>query len=461
VLQIWCVGGAIGDNGGREGIKAIGGSSLGAMDKPMNSDFPSSQDMSLAHLRDGIDKLLAGMAAVDALAAAVDTCGDLTEILDLLRQEATSVVELAHLSLHLSCLGEERWEDLIGLPLPEAVEQRLKGAVATGMQWGTLQVVEEEGFWGVVVPLTVSGKAVATINFARHDRPYQPEDLRLCSLVGRYLAAAIARVEYVAQLDHLARSLHQEQQRFDHLLTSVLPADVAAELKQHGRVKPVFYESASLLLIDFHSNFAKTAAHLSPEELVYELEYCFAYFDKVIEKYNLEKLRSFSDTYVCLGGIPTPNRTHAIDAVLAALEMQIFMYLRKAYKMKNELPYWDVRICINAGPLLAGVIAQGKFAYDVWGEAANAAAHMQVWGVPGKINVSSTALKSLEEFFDFERRTVRAGGAREELYLVQRIKPNLSVDPGGLLPNDDFIKLYLSLQDEGFAVPSFCQWRYS
>ncbi|WP_199246588.1 adenylate/guanylate cyclase domain-containing protein [[Phormidium] sp. ETS-05] len=427
----------------------------------MNSDFPSSQDMSLAHLRDGMDELLAGMAAVDTLAAAIDTCGDLAEILDVLRQQATSVVELAHLSLHLSCLGEERWEDLLGSPLAEAPGQRLKGAVMTAMQSGTLQVVEEEGFWGVVVPLTVSGRAVATMNFARYHHAYQPYEVRLCSLVGRYLAGAIARVECLAQLDHLERSLHQEQQRFDNLLTSVLPADVAAELKQHGRVKPVFYESAALLLIDFHSNFAKTAAHLSPEELVYELEYCFAYFDKVIEKYNLEKLRSFSDTYVCLGGIPTPNRTHTIDAVLAALEMQIFMYLRKAYKTKNELSYWDVRICINAGPLLAGVIAQGKFAYDVWGEAANAAAHMQVWGVPGRINVSPTALKSLEEFFDFERRTVRAGGAREELYLVQRIKPSLSVDPGGLLPNDDFIKLYLSLQDEGLAVPSFCQWRYS
>lgn len=133
--------------------------------------------------------------------------------------------------------------------------------------------------------------------------------------------------------------------------------------------------------------FTRISEQLSPEEVVDELDKCFSYFDQVTEKYGLEKLKTIGDSFMCAGGLPTPNDTHAIDCCLAALEIQAFMNQMKEIKHQQGFDYWELRLGMNTGPLVAGVVGHKKFAYDVWGDTVNTASRLESSGVPGKINI--------------------------------------------------------------------------
>ena len=189
---------------------------------------------------------------------------------------------------------------------------------------------------------------------------------------------------------------------------------------------------------------AECGEQLPPQELVDELDYCFSAFDMVTEGHNLEKLKTIGDSYMCVGGIPTTNRTHAIDAAQAALQIREFMQWRRQEKIQNNHPYWEIRIGIHSGPLLAGAIGHKKFAYDVWGDTVNIASRMESSGVPGAINISETTFQLIKDFFEYEYRgRINAKNKGDiDMYLVTRIKENLSLDPRGLLPNDKFNQLY-------------------
>ncbi len=125
-----------------------------------------------------------------------------------------------------------------------------------------------------------------------------------------------------------------------------------------------------------------------------------------MEPYNLEKLKTIGDSYMCVAGIPLPQPTHAIDAVLAALQIQAFMGWRQQEKLQQNQPYWETRIGIHSGSLLAGVIGKKKFAYDVWGDAVNTAARIESASLPGAINISQTTYELVKDFFE----CVKIGG---------------------------------------------------
>ena len=233
-----------------------------------------------------------------------------------------------------------------------------------------------------------------------------------------------------------AKKLEAEKRRSEQLLLNILPLEVADELKHRGKVEPVNYESVSVLFTDF-KGFTQLSEQLTPKELVDELDYCFSYFDEIIEKHNLEKLKTIGDSYMAAGGIPTLNTTHAIDTVLAALEIQAFMQQRQEQKMRNNSPYWEIRIGIHSGPLMAGVIGQKKFAYDVWGDTVNTASRMESSGVAGKINISQSTFELIKNYFECEYRGKLPAKNKGELdmYLVKGIKHHFSTSTLGSLPN--------------------------
>jgi class 3 adenylate cyclase len=233
-----------------------------------------------------------------------------------------------------------------------------------------------------------------------------------------------------------AKKLEAEKRRSEQLLLNILPLEVADELKNRGKVEPVNYESVSVLFTDF-KGFTQLSEQLTPKELVDELDYCFSYFDEIIEKHNLEKLKTIGDSYMAAGGIPTLNTTHAIDTVLAALEIQAFMQQRQEQKMRNNSPYWEIRIGIHSGPLMAGVIGQKKFAYDVWGDTVNTASRMESSGVPGKINISQSTFELIKNYFECDYRGKLSAKNKGELdmYLVKGIKHHFSTSTLGSLPN--------------------------
>jgi class 3 adenylate cyclase len=287
---------------------------------------------------------------------------------------------------------------------------------------------------------------MGTINFATKSAgAYNQEDLRIGYLLALQLSLAIRNAESYKELQQLYAQIEIEKQKSDQLLLNILPLAIAEELKQTGKVKPVHYESASVLFTDF-KNFTELAENLSPQALVDELDHCFSCFDQFIEAHNLEKLKTIGDSYMCVGGIPTSNRTHAIDTILAALNLRAFMEWRKIEKMQTNEPYWEIRIGIHSGSLLAGVIGNKKFAYDVWGDTVNIAARMESSGIPGTINVSQSTFELTQDFFEFEHRgKINAKNKGEiDMYIVTGIKKNLCLDPLGLLPNRDFNELYWS-----------------
>ncbi len=242
------------------------------------------------------------------------------------------------------------------------------------------------------------------------------------------------------------RNVAAERQKSDKLLLNILPEKVAAELKETGRSQPEYFECASVLFTDF-KGFTAIAEVMSPGELVSELDYCFSFFDSVTERYRLEKLKTIGDSYMAAGGLPIRNLTHAADCVLAALEVQRFMMQIQNIKKEAGLPYWELRLGIHSGPVVAGVIGEKKFAYDVWGDTVNMASRCESSGEPGKINISESTYNLVSEYFQCENRGKVSAKNKGEvsMYFVTGLHAEYSVDEDGVTPNDRFHECYASL----------------
>jgi len=237
----------------------------------------------------------------------------------------------------------------------------------------------------------------------------------------------------------LARNLNQERRQSDRLLLNILPERIAKELKANGRAAPLQYDCASVLFTDM-VGFTRIAEKLTPQQLIEELDSCFRYFDEIAKRHNLEKIKTIGDSYMAAGGIPAPNRTHAVDAVLAALEIQNFMTEWHEKRMAENRPYWQLRLGINSGPLVAGVIGQEKFAYDVWGDTVNIASRLESSGAAGRINISEATYELVKDFFVCEPRGKIAAKNKGEIYMffVNAIRPDLAKDAAGKIPNEKF-----------------------
>jgi class 3 adenylate cyclase len=138
---------------------------------------------------------------------------------------------------------------------------------------------------------------------------------------------------------------------------------------------------------------------MDPEDLIEELHECFSAFDEICGRHNLEKIKTIGDAYMCAGGIPKENDTHAVDIVNAALEMLAFMERRKRQREYKGHQPLELRIGINTGPLVAGVVGTKKFAYDIWGDTVNTAARMEQSGEIGKINLSEATYELVKRDF--------------------------------------------------------------
>lgn len=247
-------------------------------------------------------------------------------------------------------------------------------------------------------------------------------------------------------LDQTKKELQVEKVKTDSLLLNILPKTIADDLKNLGKTNPKKYDQVTVLFTDF-AGFTKIANKMSAEELVKELDNCFSYFDQVTKKYNLEKIKTIGDSYMICGGIPTPNKTHPIDSILAALEIQAFMNQMKEIKSNLNLEFWELRLGINTGSLVAGVIGEMKFVYDVFGDTVNTASRMESSGEIGKINISKSTYELVKDFFDCEfRGFIQAKNKGQiEMYFVNGIKSNFSVNSDGKTPNEEFKRRYDNL----------------
>ncbi|EMJ80821.1 adenylate/guanylate cyclase catalytic domain protein [Leptospira borgpetersenii serovar Hardjo-bovis str. Sponselee] len=250
----------------------------------------------------------------------------------------------------------------------------------------------------------------------------------------------------------LTRNLNIERKKSDSLLLSILPETVAEELKKNDFVVPIRYESVTVLFTDM-AGFTKIAETMSPEELLNELDLFFRKFDSIIKNHGMEKIKTIGDAYMAAGGLPLVNKTHSIDAVLCGLEFQKFMRLKKREREIDHQPYWELKLGIHTGSVVAGVVGTEKFAYDIWGDLVNTASRMESSGIPGEVNISSETYEKIKDFFLCEHRgKIKAKNKGEiDMYLVKKIKEGLHDPQDELKPNQTFLGLYTQVQKGEFS----------
>ena len=216
--------------------------------------------------------------------------------------------------------------------------------------------------------------------------------------------------------------IEEEKNRSENLLLNILPEETAQELKANGKVQAKKFESVTVLFTDF-IGFTHYAHNLSPEELVNSVDYYFSKFDEIMDKYGMEKIKTIGDAYMSAGGLPFPSEDHPIKMIEAAFEIAEF--IEESKKLSNgNITHFDVRIGINTGPIVAGVVGIKKFAYDIWGDTVNVASRMESKSEPGRINISENTYKLVKDSFECEYRgeiDVKNKGMMK-MYFVNRQK---------------------------------------
>ena len=197
--------------------------------------------------------------------------------------------------------------------------------------------------------------------------------------------------------------LDKQKGEIEGLLLNILPAEVAKELQVKGHAVPRYYESVTVMFTDFRG-FTLIADKMTPQNLIEELNSCFISFDEIIEKHNLEKIKTIGDSYMCAGGIPTPNPHHVENMVLASIEIKDFVISYNKQRKENGLEPWDIRIGIHTGPVVAGVVGKKKYAYDIWGSTVNIASRMESNGEPGQVNISSSVYELIKDKYNCRYR---------------------------------------------------------
>ena len=221
---------------------------------------------------------------------------------------------------------------------------------------------------------------------------------------------------FIGQKNTAYRLLAVEQEKSEGLLLNILPKEIAQILKVESGIIADHFEDASVLFADL-VGFTPMSAQMEPAEMVRLLNEIFSYFDSLVDKYGLEKIRTIGDNYMVASGVPRPRKDHA--QLLASFALEMLAYAEQ-FPAQNGNPV-DFRIGINSGPLVAGIIGQRKFQYDVWGDTVNTASRMESHGVAGKIQLTRTSYDLLKDSFICEPRgniVVKGKGEMDTWYLL-------------------------------------------
>lgn len=246
--------------------------------------------------------------------------------------------------------------------------------------------------------------------------------LMVLILAGAFYMRYLAKRRTANELSRKNTQIEEERKRSDNLLLNILPAAIAQELKANNKVAAHKYEKTTVMFIDF-KGFTNVAEKLSPERLVEELDYCFCNFDRIISQYRIEKIKTIGDAYMCASGLSDMNASPS-DIIRAGLEIQDFLLGAKAERMDHGLPFFEARIGVHVGPVVAGVVGAKKFAYDIWGDTVNIAARMEEACDTGRVNVSEDAYWLAKYEFEWIHRGKIAAKnkGQMDMYYVKSIK---------------------------------------
>lgn len=259
------------------------------------------------------------------------------------------------------------------------------------------------------MPISSKGKIIALIYLDNHlsKNVFVQERLQMLNFLSGQIAISLENAELYQNLEdrvlertHVIEKQKQEleasKKQSDDLLLNILPSEIAEELKIKGSCQSRSYDSVSIMFTDFEE-FTRMSASMSPQELVDIVDYHYKEFDNIIEKYNIEKIKTIGDSYMCVGGLPLKDENHAINTVLAAMEMANFVNSEIEKRKVSGEAFAKMRIGIHSGPVIAGVVGHKKFAYDIWGDAVNTASRMESSCEPGKVNISNTTYELIKK----------------------------------------------------------------
>ena len=259
--------------------------------------------------------------------------------------------------------------------------------------------------------ITPNGQAIGTIcsvDFEKRDLSInQREALRkLSKQVMAQLELRRTLIEVnrlVEEQKELSQRVNLEKENVELLLSRVLPDEIAKELQDNERVEPKYIDECSILFTDF-VGFTKLTETLSPKTLIDLLHQVFCQFDKICKKYEIEKIKTIGDSYMCVSGITKNKKEHTQRICLAACEMLEYLSKANAQRSKLKMPTWEMRLGIHTGPIICGVVGEDKFTFDVWGDSVNTASLMEQNGTPGKVNISESAYFRVNKQFNCEER---------------------------------------------------------
>lgn len=220
------------------------------------------------------------------------------------------------------------------------------------------------------------------------------------------------------------KSLYYKDQRINQLLNNIFPANVLEDLNANQKFSPKRVENGVVLFTDF-VEFSQKARNIKPIRLLKKLEFYFTKFDEIIQKYKLEKIKTIGDAYMALGGVTENVAEPAVRACLAALEIRNFMRNDKDVAKAMNRDYWEIRVGLHMGPLVAGIIGTSKISFDVWGDTVNIAARAEQGCKPGHITITNNIAEIVSNYMNLEDRgdvSIHKRGGSMKMYYLRDLK---------------------------------------
>ncbi len=275
------------------------------------------------------------------------------------------------------------------------------------------------------VPMNMHNESIGAIAVSSTQTDvYNKYHLEFIRTLGSYLTVALDNASIHDQLNNTKQIIEEEKGKSEKLLLNILPEEIADELKLKGEAEARSFENASILFTDFR-DFTNASEKMSAKELISELNVCFIAFDELCEKYQVEKIKTIGDSFMAAGGIPVASEESTKNTVLLALDMIAFIDKRIAErKSEGKIPF-QMRVGINTGSVVAGIVGKKKFQYDIWGDAVNVASRMESHGEVGKVNISNQTYSAIKDDTDFvfeHRGKIAAKGKGEiDMYFVSKV----------------------------------------
>lgn len=235
------------------------------------------------------------------------------------------------------------------------------------------------------------------------------------------------------------KSLYYKDQRIAQLLGNIFPQTVLDDLNNFGKFSPKRVDNGVVLFTDF-VDFSMKSKSLKPLKLLKKLELYFTKFDEIVARYKLEKIKTIGDAYMALAGVTEDNPESILRTCLAALEIRDFMRNEKEVALATNRDFWEIRIGIHSGPLVAGIIGTTRYSFDVWGDTVNIAARAQQESAKDAITITREIYNATQHLMDAKHLgdvTIKKRGGTMELFELESLKPEFSLYGSGKIANVD------------------------